>query len=125
MIYQKARELGYLITESDYKKTLEEAQKIFNSNFELKEKFEDYTSYKSQTLKRIKMKQITEDELQKTKAELDIMSKELEDEDDLIFLLNAEKDFNNFVNKIMSILKSQIKGEQGCSGAACGGCAKG
>ena len=124
MVYQKARELGKLILESDQAKILDEAQITFNKNEYLKKKFEDFKQFKSQLLIETRQKKLIGKDLENAKNKLEKLSKELEEEEDLLQLLNAEEEFNLFVNKVMSLLKSTIIGDKGCSTKGCGGCGR-
>ncbi|MCL1935630.1 MAG: YlbF family regulator [Defluviitaleaceae bacterium] len=108
MVFEKTRELGNLILSSDYKKILDEAYENFNKNKEAKQKFEFYESYK-QNLKN-KKKFLKKEELQNEIKKIKILEEELEKEEDIICLLNAEEDYNNYVNKVLQILKFTIKG---------------
>lgn len=123
MVYQKARELGTLIMESDYAKVLNEARLAYEQNERAKQKFEEYTAYKALYIHNLRQNLYSPQEAKSDQQKLKTMSHDLETEEDIMYLINAEEDFNNYVNKIMSILKSMIMGGESCSGSCSGmGC---
>jgi cell fate (sporulation/competence/biofilm development) regulator YlbF (YheA/YmcA/DUF963 family) len=122
-VYQKARELGALILESDYAKILEEAKENFNKHPDAKMKFDEYTSYKKNIEHLARMGKISHGELAIARDELSKKEIELQSIEELICLLNAEEDYNKYVNKVMQILKSTVSGDEH-QHSGCGGCGK-
>ncbi|MCL1924719.1 MAG: YlbF family regulator [Defluviitaleaceae bacterium] len=123
MIYQKARELAELINNSDYAAILNERKEDFEKNITLKNKFEAFSSTKASIKARLIAKTLKPEEYKLESKKLDKIAEELEAEEDLIALLNAEDEFNDFVNNVLSMLKTSIQGgEGGCSSGGCGGC---
>ena len=123
MVYQKARELADVINNSEYAHILNEARENFEKNKELKKRFDDYTAYKADIKSRLIAKTLKPEEYKMENIKLDKISEELQDEEDLIALLTAEDEFNDFVNNVLSMLKTSIQGgEGGCSSGGCGGC---
>ena len=121
MIYQKARELGENILNSDYGLMLQEAKQNFESNESLNKKYLDYTNYQSAYIDKLKKKELTPVEIAREQKKIEAMNTELNHEEDLVRLLNAEEEFNNYVNGILEILKLTISGESTC-GSSSGGC---
>ena len=120
--YKKARELGTLILNSDYKKNLNEALEAYESNSVAKQKFENYIDTKSDYMKRLRKKQIAPEDIKQEQQKIEQMGLELEYEEDIVYLLNAEEEYNDYVNKIMQLLKATIQEGKGCGGlGGCGG----
>ena len=121
MIFDKARELGTLLLESDQAKVLEEAKEKFAQKTDVQAKFDEYTQYRTSVQRRVHHNQITEEELETAKQEINALAQELQEDQDLMHMLNAEEEFNAYVNQVMHIVKATIKGHDGCEGG-CGGC---
>ena len=115
MVYEKARELGELILATDYGKILEEAKKNFEQNPVAKSRLEEYETYNKDYIASLTKKELTPEEMVAGRRKIDDMYEALQDETDLVRLLNAEKEFSDFVNSIMQILKLTISGED-CDG---------
>lgn len=121
MIYDKARELGVLIMETDYAKNLAQAKARFDANSEAKARFDAYTQENDKYLVDLRAKKLTPQEIAQTRRKIDQMLETLEAEADLVALLDAEQTFNDYVNSVMQLLKFTIAGDGCNSGGSCGG----
>lgn len=120
--YAKARELGRLVLNSDYKKNLDEALFAYENNPEAKHKFETYTSTKADYLQRLRRKEITADTIASERAHITALGEAMDSDQDIMHLLVAEEEYNDYVNKIMQLLKATIQEGKGCGGlGGCGG----
>ncbi|MCL1996534.1 MAG: YlbF family regulator [Defluviitaleaceae bacterium] len=121
MVYQKARELGNLIMESDYAKVLQDAMLAYEQNTVAKQKFEQYVAYKALYQQNLRQRLYSPQDIAAEQKKIKDMSLALEGEEDIVCLINAEEEFNDYVNKVMGILKSTINMGKSCGNFCNGG----
>jgi len=130
--YEKAREFGNFLLQSEQAKNLTAATNTFNDDADAKKKFDDYKMYQQNIQETMHEQAFSEEEYKKAMARLTEMSAELKENTTIAGLLYAEAEFNTFVNKVLDVLKATITGvveEEGCggcgnhgnSGGCCGG----
>ena len=120
--FAKARELGQMVLCSDYKKNLDEALLAYENNPVAKEKFETYTEAKADYLSRLRRKEVPIDQIPVERERITLLGNAIDQEDDILQLLVAEEEYNDYVNKIMQLLKATIQEGKGCGGlGGCGG----
>lgn len=125
-IFEKARELGNLLLETEEGKKLNDKKYIFDGNEEAKRKLYEYSRYREGVQVKIHSGELSEEEL---KAEQENMKKKIDEvmADPIISdMFKAEEEFSYLVNQVMNVLRATIEGtsEGGCSGScsSCGGC---
>ena len=125
-IYQKARELGEEILNSDYGAMLAEAKINFENNTKVSDQLDYYTQYRADYLEKLRKRELSPQDIAHEQKKIDAMQFDLSQEVDLTRLLDAEENFNNYVNHILDILKLTISGESSCgsSSGGCSGCSK-
>ena len=121
---QKARELGELILSSEYAKDLADAQAAFGADFESVRAMEKYKILEQKIRNDTKRGKLSREESEEAKERLDRTGAELKAQPIIGALVNAENEYNTFVNGIMNVLKTTVMGKEcdstGC--AKCGGC---
>ncbi|MCL2873333.1 MAG: YlbF family regulator [Defluviitaleaceae bacterium] len=128
--YEKARELGNLILESNEAKKLHDARKKFDENLDAKKGLEEYSAFQTDVRSRAARGEIAPDEFAANSEKLMKMAEELKNNETIENLMMAESEFNEFVNGVMNILKFTITGVDasdecgchGCSGDSCNSC---
>lgn len=125
--FEKARELGNLILESDYAKAMEEANEEYSNDEAAKEQMSKYQAYYAEIQKGIQESSLSQEEVTEASKKLSEMVEELKAIPSMASLIYAEGEFNDFVTEIMNILRLTITGKsneemnEGCGGS-CGGC---
>ncbi|WP_250227422.1 YlbF family regulator [Anaeropeptidivorans aminofermentans] len=125
--FEKARELGNLILESDYAKAMEEANEVYLNDETAKEQMSKYQDYYAEIQKGIQESSLSQEEVTEASKKLSEMVEELKAIPSMAALIYAEGEFNDFVTEIMNILRLTITGKSaeeintGCGGS-CGGC---
>ena len=126
MVYEKARELGNLILESDFAKTLNAAKDAYTQNHEAVLMLEEFTRYKALVQKEARAGNCSQEEMESHRKAITLMAGELEENQVIMNFVTAEDAFNGYVNKVMGLLRATITGNAGCgSGCGSGGCGSG
>ena len=128
--YDKARELGNLILESSAAKKLHEARQVFEADAEAKKGLDEYSAFQMDFRSKASQGEISQDEFAANSEKLMQMAEKLQSNEIISNLMEAEAEFNDFVNGVMNILKFTITGTDasdacgchGCPGGNCGGC---
>ncbi|MDR2899756.1 MAG: YlbF family regulator [Clostridiales bacterium] len=124
--FEKARELGQLILESQVSKDLSDAGAVFDADKEAKEKFAEYKNFYTSVQTKFQSGELSKEQAEEETKKLAEMGASLEKYDSINGIIEAEDEFNNFVGKIMNIIKSTVSGqvESDCNGScsSCSGC---
>jgi len=123
--FEKARELGTLILESEESKILADAGAAFDADENAKAKFNEYKDCRLAVQEKIAAGELSEEEITKESQKLAEMAMELQKDVVVAGLIFAEDNFNTFVSQIMNILRATMTGaepDEGCGGS-CAGCA--
>ncbi len=128
--FEKARELGELLLQSELGNNLSEARTVYKNDSSAQEKMSEFTAYENNIRESMNKGVISEEEVQKATKKLTDMATELKKDPVIGGLVFAETEFNIFVNQVMDVLKMTITGEpiessggcSGCSGGDCSGC---
>lgn len=120
--FDKARELGRLILESEESIRLSDATDIFQQDEEAKQKMEEYKAYQAQVQQGMENGSLSTEQIKTASARLAQMAGALKQDPIVGALIFAENEFNSFVNRVMSVLKLTITGDA-CDEGDCGGCA--
>jgi len=124
--YTKARELAQLILNSDYKKNLDDALHAYENNPTAKQTFETYKQAKADYHQRLRRKDHLTQNLCAERAELDTLEQAIATNTDILHLQAVEEEYNDYVNKIMQLLKATIQDGKECGAhSGCGGCSTG
>ncbi len=126
--FEKARELGNMILESEQSIMLADATNEYKNNEECVKKMEDYKAYQENVRTSMQSGTLEKEEITMLTQRLTEMAIELKSDPVIAALVNAENEFNGFVNQVMNVVKATIMGqdnsgcgsEDGCSG--CSGC---
>ncbi len=126
--YEKARELGELILQSDKAALLNEARKAFDAEPSAKVKLDEYSKYQKDVQESAAKGVMTQEEFNIATQRMAEMVSELKKDAVIGALIFAENEFGSFVNNVLNVLKATITGEMpaeescsGCSGSE-GGC---
>lgn len=124
--YQKARELGRLILESEDSIRLSDAMAVYDQNPLAQKKMEEYKAFRKEMQNGMRSGDISQGEYTERACRLSEMTVELKKDTVVGSLIFAENEFNGFVNNVINILKLTITGdampENGCGGNCGGGC---
>lgn len=124
--FEKARELGELIKESEYAKIMADARAVYEENEAAVQMLNEYASYQNNVKQSMDQGVMTTEQARESTQRLAAMVHELKQEPAIAALIFAENEFNAFVNQVMNVLKFTITGEDesdGCSTGECGSCA--
>jgi len=121
--YEKARELGYSILESEPAKKLHEARKTFEEDLDAKKGLDAYSAFQADFRERAAKGEIAPDEFAKSSEKLVKMAEALKGNEAISNLMATETEFNDFVNGVMNILKFTITGVDQSDNCGCHGCA--
>jgi len=128
--YDKARELGTMILESEESKQLSDAGAAFDADENAKKRFDAYKSYHQSLQEKMTGNELNPDEIKAESQKLSEMAMELKQDPVIAGLIFAEDNFNTFVAQVMNVLRATINGTatddcacspNGCS--SCSGCA--
>ena len=126
--FQKARELGELIKESEYSKIIADAKAVYESNETAVQMMEEYVNYQNNVKQSMDQGVMTPEQVDEATKRIAAMAHELKQEPSIAALIFAENEFNAFVNQVMNVLKVTIMGEEesgGCSPDSCSSCSSG
>ncbi len=125
-IFEKARELGELIRNSETKKRSDETSKALLENEEAKGLIDNYNRIREEKTAEYADKQPTQEEAQKVNDFLQAEFEELAKNSVIKEYLEAARDYEMLLGRMDGILKHFIVGEheQSCGGSCstCGGC---
>ena len=124
--FEKARELGNLIKESEHSKIVADARAVYEENETAVQMMNEYVSYQNNIKQSMDQGVMTNEQVQESTQRLAEMAHELKQDPTIASLIFAENEFNAFVNQVMNVLKLTITGEgesEGCSTDKCSSCA--
>ncbi len=124
-VYEKARELGELIRESETKKRSDETSKALLADDEAKKLIDGYNRMQEEKMAEYSGKTPTKEEAQSVNDYLQREFEKLMVNPIIKDYIEAARDYEMMLTQMDSILKHFIAGEQdGCGGncSACGGC---
>lgn len=126
--FEKARELGMLIIESEQSKAVADATATFAANEEAQVKLSEYQMYQTNVQQAMSGGAAAKEEVEIMTKKLTEMAIELKQDPIIGAIVFAENEFNAFVNQIMNVLKATITGQGeaepsgGCSSCGTGEC---
>lgn len=126
-IFEKAKELGELIKESDVKKKADESNKALLEDEIAKALIDEYNKVREEKMAEFSEKQPTQEEAEEVNNFLQAEFEKLAENATIKEYLDAARGYEMMLGQMDSILKHFIVGEQeqscgegGCS--TCGGC---
>lgn len=125
-VFEKARELGVMLSETTQGKRLADAKYIFDGNEEAQKLFFDYQQERDLYRTKLSKGEVTESEKEKFVER----TREIQNNPIIVELLLAENEFADFTQMVFDIAKATAEGEMpikttgGCTGkcSTCGGC---
>lgn len=125
-IFEKARELGIMLSETTQGKKLADAKYIFDGNEQAQKLFFEYQQKRNEIREKAKNNTLTGEE----KEVFDKMTNEVQENAIIMELLIAENEFSEFMAMVLDLVKATADGEMpeatslGCTGncSSCGGC---
>ena len=121
--FEKARELGELILQSEQSARLNAAREAYNNDSEATKKLEEYSKYQNDVNSSISQGAMSQEEFQLATKRLTEWGSELKQDAVIGELVTAENEFGAFVNSVMNVMKITITGEaESCSSEGCAGC---
>lgn len=123
-IFEKARELGEMITETEQGKRLNDARFVFDGSEEAQRLLFEYTDFRQKIQYQMENGEMSKEKFEEAKEYMAKKADELKAHPIVGEMLQAENEFNFVVNQVMEILKATITGEEssgGCNGS-CSGC---
>lgn len=130
--FERTREYGKLLLESEKGKILEKAREEFFGNEEAVRSMEEFKAYQTNINESILQNVLTKEEKEIATRNVKELAEELKKNNLIGGLLQAENDFNEFINSQMDVLKATITGKveeeksdmRACKGGCKGCCSK-
>lgn len=119
--YDKARELGELILQSDQAKMMADATVVYQNDEIAQQKMEEYKKYQQDVKTAMSSGNVSKEEITIMTRRLTEMAVDVKEITTIAALVFAENEFNGFVNNVMSVVKATIMGEESACGTS-GGC---
>lgn len=125
-IFQKARELGEMLSETVQGKRLADAKYVFDGNEQAQKLFFEYNDYRRYYRERTANGEVSEEDNKKFEEFVE----KIQANDIICELLTAQNEFSDLSQMIFEIARATAEGEMpseslgGCTGscATCGGC---
>lgn len=124
-IYEKARELGMMIAESNEMKHFKAMEVVFEGDPKAQEVLNHYQKRREEITKKVHEQQLSPETLKGFQEELQACMAQLVENKVVNDYLEAKSALNNLVTQVNTIMSYCIEGEQsGCSGScsSCSGC---
>lgn len=124
MIYfEKARELGELLLDTEKAKRLARAKAAYEADEKAAAAFENYNLKRSEVQAEISRGKLSKEEYTEALREFALLAEELKKDPLILEFSEAEAEFYALVSQTLEIIKATVTGEQedGCGGE-CGGC---
>lgn len=128
-VFEKTRELGEALQESEAYKRMKEAEIKAMQNMQAAEMMAQYLEKRSQIQEMMEVENPDPAVMQRLSNEMDEIQEKLQMIDDIAELTAARGEFNALIGQINQVLQFIVTGrmteeEGGCSGscASCGGC---
>ncbi|MCT4612995.1 MAG: YlbF family regulator [Clostridia bacterium] len=134
MLFEKAKEVGELLVESNEYKSLREAKDNFMANEAAMKEMDDYQNFQEDIQARMMNGELEEEAFKAEVEKLKDMGLKLKENKAINDLVNAESDFNDILNQVLAVIRATIGGdelEEGCGHdhghdhGDCGGCSGG
>ena len=129
MIFEKTRELGQALLESDVYKKMKEAEEKAMQNMEAAEMMALYLEKRSQIQEMMEVENPDPGAMKRLSDEMDEVQQKLQMVDDIVALTTARAEFNGLIGQINQVLQFIVTGrmtdeEGGCTGScdSCSGC---
>lgn len=124
-IFEKARELGEAIIESNEYKELKEAELRQENDEEALTLLKEYSEVRSRLASEIKKGDVSEERIAEIREELEEAYSKMTTNDAITAYINAQRTFQAIIDQMNSIISFHITGKMpgGCSGncSSCGG----
>ena len=121
-IYEKAKDLGEAILETEQGKRAVEARYIFDGNEEAQKMLSAFTSYRANIQMKAQNGELTDEQIEEESSKINDMAIEVQKNEIINELIKAEKNLGIIVNEVFGILKGIVDGEEEGCGDGCGGC---
>ena len=129
IIFEKTRELGQALLESDVYQKMKEAEEKAMQNVEAAEMMALYLEKRSQIQQMMEVENPDPGAMKRLSDEMDEVQQKLQMVDDIVALTSARAEFNGLIGQINQVLQFIVTGrmtdeEGGCSGScdSCSGC---
>ena len=129
IIFEKTRELGQALLESDVYKKMKEAEEKAMMNVEAAEMMALYLEKRSQIQEMMEVENPDPGAMKRLSEEMDSIQEQLHMVDDIVELTSARAEFNGLIGQINQVLQFIVTGrmtdeEGGCTGScnSCSGC---
>ncbi len=124
-IFEKARELGEAIIESEEYKQLKKAELEQEQDEEALNLLKEYSTVRSALAAEIQKGDVSEERIASIREELETAYEKMTTNDRITAYINAQRTFQAVIDQMNSILSFHITGQMpgGCSGScsSCGG----
>lgn len=125
-IFEKARELGQAIVESEEYKALKKAEQEQEQDAEALQLLQDYSAVRTKLAEEINKGDVGEERMTQIREELETAYEKMTTNDHITAYINAQRTFQAIIDQMNSIISFHITGKipGGCSGScsSCGGC---
>lgn len=125
-IFEKARELGEAIIESEEYKALKKAELEQEQDEEAMALLKEYSELRTSLAMEIQKGDVSEDEMASIREKLEDAYEKVTTNDHITAYINAQRDFQTVLDQMNQIITFHITGENpgACSGncSSCGGC---
>ncbi len=125
-IFEKARELGEAIIESEEYKELKKAELEQENDEEAMALLKEYSELRTALAQEIQKGDVTEEEMASIRERLEEAYEKVTTNDHITAYINAQRTFQAIIDQMNNILSFHITGKMpgGCSGncSSCGGC---
>ena len=129
MVFEKTRELGEALQESQAYLRMKEAEVKAMQNMEAAEMMAQYLEKRSQIQEMMEIENPDPGAMKRLSDEMDEVQQKLQMVDDIVELTQARAEFNGLIGQINQVLQFIVTGrmtdeEGGCSGScnSCSGC---
>ncbi|MBR1737608.1 MAG: YlbF family regulator [Firmicutes bacterium] len=126
-IYEKAKDLGESILETEQGKRASEARYVFDGDEEAQKMLSAFTSYRADIQMKVQNGELDEAQIAQESKKINDMAIEVQKNEVINELIKAERNLGVIVNEVFGILKSIVDGEEegcgdGCGGGCCSSC---
>ncbi len=125
-IYEKAKELGEAIIESEEYKTLKTAEREQEEDAEALRLLQEYSAVRTKLADEINKGEIGEERMKEIRAELEAAYEKMMENGHISAYIAAQRTFQEVIDRMNGIISFHITGKMpgSCSGscASCGGC---
>ena len=129
MVFEKTRELGEALQQSEAYNRMKKAEEKAMQNMEAAEMMAQYLEKRSQIQEMMEVENPDPGAMQRLSNEMDEIQEKLQMVDDIVALTSARAEFNGLIGQINQVLQFIVTGrmtdeEGGCTGScnSCSGC---